>query len=103
LAPRSPYAAGADEIGAFLTGLAVKQRAMPSTQKQALNALVFLMQEALHRQVGEIAFRRAAPRERMPTVLSREECGRLFGALEGTTRLMAELMYGRVNGFANAV
>jgi len=31
---------------------------------------------------------------RVPAVLSREECLRLFNALEGTTRLMAELMYG---------
>ena len=30
----------------------------------------------------------------MPTVLSREECERLFAALEDTPRLMAELMYG---------
>jgi integron integrase len=81
-------------VGAFLSELAVRRRASPSTQKQALNALVFLLREALHREVGEIAFRRAAPRERMPVVLSREECGRLFGALEGTMRLMAELMYG---------
>jgi integron integrase len=94
LRPRSPYAATADDVAAFLSMLATQQRAMPSTQKQALNALVFLMQEALHRQLGEIAFRRAAPRERMPTVLSREECQQLFAELEGTTRLMAELMYG---------
>jgi integron integrase len=94
LAPRSPYIATADDIGAFLSALAVRQRAMPSTQKQALNALVFLLQEALHRQVGEIAFHRAAPRQRMPTVLSRDECTRLFAALDGTTRLMAELAYG---------
>ena len=94
LAPRSPYLAEAEDVGAFLTELATAQRASPATQRQALNALVFLMQEALHRQLGEIEFRRAAPRERMPTVLSREECGRLFGELEGTMRLMAELMYG---------
>lgn len=94
LAPRSPYAATAGDVGGFLSVLAVEQRAMPSTQKQALNAIVFLMQEALHRELGEIAFRRAAPRQRMPTVLSRDECRRLFAELEGTTRLMAELMYG---------
>ncbi len=29
-----------------------------------------------------------------PVVLSRRECERLFAALEGTPRLMAELMYG---------
>ena len=94
LRPRSPYAATADDIGGFLSMLATQQRAMPSTQKQALNALVFLLQEALHRQLGEIAFRRAAPRQRMPTVLSREECQKLFAQLDGTMRLMAELMYG---------
>jgi integron integrase len=94
LAPRSPYAAEAGDVGAFLTELATGLRASPSSQKQALNAVVFLLREALHRQVGEIEFRRAAPRERMPTVLSPQECRRLFGELEGTMRLMAELMYG---------
>lgn len=94
LAPRSPSDATADDIGAFLTALAVGQRAGHSTQKQALNALVFLLREALHRDIGEIEFRRAAPGRKVPTVLSREECVRLFGALEGTTRLMAQLAYG---------
>ena len=94
LRPRSPYAAEAADVGAFLTELAVTRRASPSTQKQALNAVVFFLQEGLHRHLGKIAFRRAAPRERMPTVLSRQECRRLFAELEGTPRLMAELMYG---------
>jgi integron integrase len=94
LAPRSPYAAEAADVSAFLSDLAVRLRASPSTQKQALNALVFLMQEALHRQLGEIDFRRARPRERVPTVLSTEECHRLFAELKGTHRLMAELAYG---------
>ena len=94
VAPRSPYAAGPTELGEFLSELAVAQRASPSTQKQALNALVFLLREALHRELGEIRFRRAAPRVRMPVVLSRDECDRLFAELDGTTRLMTELMYG---------
>ena len=94
LAPRSPYAAEASDVAAFLTELAVTRRASPATQKQALNALVFLMQEGLHRQLGDIDFRRASPQRRMPTVLSREECRRLFAELEGTERLMAELAYG---------
>lgn len=94
LRPKSPYAATADDVGAFLTALAVRLRAMPSTQKQALNAIVFLMQEALHRQLGEIPFQRAAARRRVPVVLSRQECQRLFVELNGTSRLMAELMYG---------
>ena len=94
IAPRSPYGAGVEEVGDFLTALAVQQRASPSTQKQALNALVFLMETALGRKLGAIDFRRPPARRRVPTVLTREECARVFAELDGTFRLMAELMYG---------
>jgi integron integrase len=94
IAPKSPYAAAGEEVGAFLTDLAVKNRASPSSQRQALNALVFLMQEALGRELGELDFKRAYPKERVPIVLTPEECQQVFNQLEGTTRLMAELMYG---------
>lgn len=94
LAPVSPYRATEKEVAAFLTELAVKQRASASTQKQALNALVFFMQEGLRVQLGPIDFKRAAPKRRMPVVLSREECARLFESLDGTARLMAKLAYG---------
>jgi site-specific recombinase XerD len=52
------------------------------------------MQEALHRDLGKMKFTRAFPKRRLPTVLSREECFRLFAEMEGTERLMAELAYG---------
>lgn len=94
IAPRSLYAASAVDVATFLSDLAVKQRASPSTQKQALNALVFLIQEALHRELGEIDFQRAYPQRRVPTVLSSGECQLLFAAMAGTPRLMAELAYG---------
>jgi hypothetical protein len=71
IAPRSPYAASGEEVASFLSALAVQGRASPSAQKQALNALVFLMQEALHRDLGEMAFRRPDPKRRLPTVLRR--------------------------------
>ncbi len=92
--PRSPYAAEGADVAAFLSKLAVEQRASASTQKQALNALVFFLQEGLRRNVGELAFKRARERRRVPMVLAREECARLFDAMSGTSRLMAELMYG---------
>jgi hypothetical protein len=57
LKARSPDAASGEEVAAFLSALAVQGRASPSTQKQALNALVFLMQEALHRDLGQMEFR----------------------------------------------
>ena len=94
IAPRSPFAAGGAEVASFLSALAVEGRASPSTQKQALNALVFLMQEALHRDLGEMAFKRAYPKQRLPTVLSVAETRSLFAQMNGTPRLMAELAYG---------
>ncbi|MDQ5977381.1 MAG: hypothetical protein QG602_353 [Verrucomicrobiota bacterium] len=94
IAPRSPYAASGEEVAAFLSALAVEGRASVSSQKQALNALVFLMQEALHRDLGEMDFIHGAARRRMPTILSQGECKALFAQLEGTPLLMLELAYG---------
>lgn len=94
IAPRSPYAAGGKEVAAFLSAMAVEGRASPSAQKQALNALVFLMQEGLHRDLGEMEFRRPPARRRVPTILSAGECKALFAQLEGVPRLMVELAYG---------
>lgn len=94
IAPRTPYAASGDEVAAFLSALAVQGRASPSSQKQALNALVFLMQEALHRDLGPMEFKRAYPKQRLPTVLSMAETRSLFAQMNGTPRLMAELAYG---------
>ncbi|MBI5692395.1 MAG: integron integrase [Verrucomicrobia bacterium] len=94
LKPRTPYHADDGDVSEFLSHLAVTQRASPATQRQALNALVFLLQEGLRRQVGDLDFRRARARRRIPTVLTRGECQALFKELTGTNRLMAELMYG---------
>jgi len=94
IAPRSPYSASGVEVAAFLSALAVEGRASSSAQKQALNALVFLMEKALHRELGQMDFKRAHPGRRIPTVLSMGECQSLFAQLEGTSRLMTELAYG---------
>ncbi len=94
LAPRTPYIAEGKDVADFLSALAVRQRASQSTQKQALNALVFFMQEGLHRDLGKFEFQRAQRGQKIPTVLSQEECGQLLAGLTGTPRLMAEVMYG---------
>ena len=88
-------AAGEIELRDFLSDLATRQRAAVATQRQALNAVVFLVREALGKPLADFGdFTKARPVERMPVVLSRGECGRLMAALEATPRLMAELMYG---------
>lgn len=94
IAPRAPRTADEREVGAFLSALAVEQRASKSTQKQALNAIVFLFQEAFGRQIPEIPFQRAERGRKVPTVLSRDEIADLFRQLDGRTKLMAELAYG---------
>ncbi len=83
------------DVKEFLSRLATRQRTSVSSQKQALNALVFLLREALCRTLDDFGdYTRARKLARLPVVLSQPECQRLFTALEGTTRLMAELMYG---------
>jgi integron integrase len=83
------------DIRDFLSELATRQRVAVATQRQALNALVFLVREALGRMLADFGdFERARKLKRVPVVLSVEECRRLLQALEGTTRLMAKLMYG---------
>jgi integron integrase len=87
--------AGEVELREFLSDLATRQRVAVATQKQALNALAFFMREALGKSLADFSgFARARGPQRLPVVLSREECQRLLAALEATPRLMAELMYG---------
>jgi integron integrase len=87
--------AGADDIRGFLDHLAVDRKVSASTQRQALNALVFLQREALGRDPGDFSgFRPGRLSKRIPAVLSQRECQALFAQLSGTNRLMAQLMYG---------
>ena len=83
------------DIKEFLSEMATMQRTSASSQKQALNAIVFLLREVYGKELGDFSdFTRAPHHPRIPVVLTREECRELFAALEGSTRLMAELMYG---------
>jgi len=95
LAGKTIEQAGPDDIRGFLDHLAVEAAVSASSQRQALNALVFLYREALERDPGDFSgYRPARMTRRMPTVLSRDECRALFEQLTGTNRLMAQLMYG---------
>ena len=95
LGGRTPEVATADDVRAFLSHLAVEERVAVSTQRQALNAVAFLLREALGREVGTFGDSlQAHPRCTVSVVLSRAECQRLFGAVDSTFRLMAELAYG---------
>ncbi len=86
---------GGAEIREFLTRLATEERVSVATQRQALNALVVYFRDVERRDLGDFGdFVKARKRVRVPVVLNRAECERLFEQLEGTSRLMGELMFG---------
>jgi integron integrase len=92
---RHPRDLGGQEVTEFLSHLAVAQQVSASTQNQALNAVVFLYREVLHRELTGLDERLRATRpKRLPVVLTREEVRQLLAAMEGTPRLMAQLLYG---------
>ena len=83
------------EVASFLEHLALNRKVSPSTQAQALNALVFYFSKVIDSPLGDIGhFRQATRSKRMPTVLSPHEVERLFTQLSGLHRLMLTLMYG---------
>ena len=62
--------AGEGNVRDFLSDVATRQRGSASTQKQALNALVFLLREALAKPLADFSdFTRARPHLNMPVVL----------------------------------
>jgi integron integrase len=79
----------------YLTQLAVRQHVSASTQNQAFCAILFLCREVLSLDVeGVSPGVRAKRGERLPVVLSMPETVALLGAMSGTPRLMAALIYG---------
>ncbi len=92
---RHPAELGKRELEAFLTRIAVQDRVAPSTQNQALSALLFLYKEVLHIEVPWLVdVRRAKAREYLPVVLTRDEIQALLGEMSGVHHLAASLLYG---------
>ncbi|HYB66260.1 MAG TPA: integron integrase [Steroidobacteraceae bacterium] len=91
-----PLAAlGARELERFLTHLAVTQRVGAATQSQALQALLFLYRHVLQIELPWLDnVTRASQAKRLPVVLSRAEVRALLAQLEGTSWLVANLLYG---------
>jgi integron integrase len=82
------------QITAYLTYLAVQRKVSPNTQKVALNALVFLFQKHLKREVGNLGFTLARKQRYLPTVLTVDEVRKVLAQLEGRNKLIIQLMYG---------
>lgn len=90
-----PAKMGKVEIEAFLTYLAVRRQVSPSTQNQALQAILFLYREVLHQTppwMDDVV--RAKPKKRVPVVLNKDEVQRLLDQCVGDNKLPATLLYG---------
>ncbi|MCA9107227.1 MAG: integron integrase [Planctomycetales bacterium] len=92
---RPPLEMGAEEVGAFLTHLAVQGNVAASTQNQALSALLFLYRDVLEKDFGWLEdVVRAKKPKRLPVVFTPTEAVAVIQQLTGTRRMMAQLMYG---------
>ncbi len=86
---------GADDIKRFLDHLAGDQRLSASSQRQALNAVVFLLREAFGQELGDFSdYRRAPVRTHVPTWLTRGETESLLAQLAPGWALMAKVAFG---------
>jgi integron integrase len=92
---RHPKDMGAEEVGQFLSDLAVTHHVAASTQNQALSAILFLYQEVLRQEIGWLdeVVRAKKPRK-LPVVLTQQEVKAVLKGLSGTVWLMASLLYG---------
>jgi len=85
----------AHHVERFLSDLVVKGEVSASTQRQALNAIVFLYREVLDLPLeGKIMPIRSKKKPMLPTVLGKKEIKSFFQHIEGTHALMAKIMYG---------
>lgn len=83
------------EIQAFLTHLAVERNVSPSTQNQALRALLFLYRHVLNLELTkQIDAVRAKKEKHLPTILTKDEVRQVIERMSGLHQLMAQLLYG---------
>jgi len=92
---RQDFSDGEKKIEAFLTHLAVRKNVSPSTQNQAMNALVFLYKKILKLPLdNEINAVRAHKKVNVPVVLCREETAKVISFISGTPQHVVKLIYG---------
>ncbi|MCG7983774.1 hypothetical protein A3196_15450 [Candidatus Thiodiazotropha endoloripes] len=92
---RHPNEMGKQEIEGYLNHLASHCNVSASTQSGSLNAIVLLYRTVLQKETPEIdKLRRIKHYKTIPVVMSKQEVRTALDRMSGTTRLMAELIYG---------
>ena len=94
-ASRNTGELGPDDVRGFLEHLAVERMVAAATQKQALNALVFVFGQVLGRPLGNLGdWTIAKLSRRLPCVLTVEEVQAVLSHLKGIPALVGQLLYG---------
>lgn len=78
----------------FLTDLVVTHNVAPSTQNQALNALVYLYSKILKQPLENISASRSRKTPRIPVVLTQDEVRKVIYLIEGINLIVVKLLYG---------
>ncbi len=91
---KHPNEMGKQEVENFLSFLVVERYASKSTQRTALNALIFLYREFLKIELGKLSFNLSQKYRRIPVVFSATEAKQVIQHMQGMTKLMIILMYG---------
>lgn len=92
---KHPRDMGPKEVSEFLSHLAVARNVSASTQNQAKAAMLFLYRHVLGTQlpwVDDVVIAKVP--QRLPVVLTAREVRSLLHELNGTTALVASLLYG---------
>lgn len=82
------------QISAYLTYMAIERQVSINTQKTALNAIAFLFEKYLKREMGDLGFKLASKQQSLPNVLSIDEVRSVLKNLEGRNKLILQLLYG---------
>jgi integron integrase len=92
---KGPSSLTEEDVRTYLSYLAVEKHVSAATQKVAFNAVLFFYRNILGRAIeGLNTVVPARVPKRLPVVLTQEEIRSIFAHLEGSCRLMANIIYG---------
>ena len=92
---RHPKEMGESEIESFLSYLAVQRFCSKSTQRTALNAIIFLFKRFMQKEdLGDLRYVNSKKHRQIPTVFTHEEALEVISHLTGKYKLMVRFMYG---------
>ena len=90
-----PEKLGKDDIRKFVNHLAVDRNVSASTQNQALQGILYLYKEIIHKDVGWIDdIERPTKPKHIPVVFTKAEAHTVIQNMEGVTKIITGLLYG---------